>query len=59
MSGINNGNGGFKKSLVKLKNPRNSAGQAPLAPLVRACPDPPRRIGRESPKLNFKQIIAN
>jgi hypothetical protein len=51
----------FKKSILKLKNPRapRRTGQAPLAPLVRAYPDPPRRIGRESPKLNFKQIIAN
>ena len=31
----------FKKSILKLKNPRapRRTGQAPLAPLVRACPD--------------------
>ena len=29
----------FKKSPLKLKNPRNSAGQAPLTPLISACPD--------------------
>jgi hypothetical protein len=37
----------FKKSPLKLKNPRNSAGQAPLAPLVRACPEDYREgVGR-------------
>ncbi len=31
----------FKKSILKLKNPRapRRTGQAPLAPLVRACPE--------------------
>jgi hypothetical protein len=38
MSGIKKWGWWFSKSLVKLKNSRNSAGQAPLAPLVRACP---------------------
>ena len=33
---LKNGVGGFNSI---LKNPRNSAGQAPLTPLVRACPD--------------------
>jgi hypothetical protein len=36
---LKNGGGGFKKFHVKLKNPRNSAEQAPLPPLVRACPE--------------------
>lgn len=37
----------FKKPHLKLKNPRNFAGQAPLAPLVRACPEDYREgVGR-------------
>ncbi len=40
---LKNGVGGFNSILknppLKLKNPRNSAGQAPLTPLVRSCPE--------------------
>jgi hypothetical protein len=58
---LKNGGGGFKKSLVKLKNPRNSAGQAPLTPFISACPDDYREgVTSWSIKaINYELIFLN
>ncbi len=63
---LKNGVGGFNFFLnppLKLKNPRNSAGQAPLTPLVRACPEDyregvaPARLQTDT--TNLKTLFCN
>jgi hypothetical protein len=57
---LKNGVGGFNSI---LKNPRNSAGQAPLTPLVRACPEDyregvaPTRLQKDT--NNLKTLFNN